>query len=65
MQTGDKLAPPREQDDEVMNDSSAAANFREESEPIQGGADTASDFTSSSRASSAIPTDVDSGRSNE
>jgi hypothetical protein len=65
MQTGDKLAPPREQDDEVMNDSYAAANFREESEPIQGGADTASDFTSSSRASSAIPTDVDSGRSNE
>jgi hypothetical protein len=57
MQTGDQLAPPREQGDLEMRDSSAtaAAAFRAASELPQVGADTSSDFSSWTRASSLLP----------
>jgi hypothetical protein len=67
MQTGDQLAPPREQGDLEMKDSSAtaAAAFRAASEPPQVGAGTSSNFSSLTRASSLPPTDGNSGRNNE
>jgi hypothetical protein len=65
MQTGDPLAPPREQGDSEMKDSSAAATFRATSEPPSSAVGTTTEFTDNKRASSAPPTDGNSGRGNE
>jgi hypothetical protein len=66
IQTGDRLAPPREQSDSEMKDSSAAATaFRAVSEPPSGLVTASDDLSSTQRASSAPPTDGNSGRTNE